>query len=104
MQPTLQQWLARKPAGPKPKRRLPKMSSKRQREAKAYSLLRAAYMKAHPLCQKCGRARSQDLHHRAGRLGGNYLNTDTWAALCRNCHRACHDHPSEARADGWLTT
>ena len=100
---TLSQWLVRKPAGPKPRKRLPKMSRKRQREAKAYSLLRAAYMKAHPLCQKCGRARSDELHHRGGR-GKNYLNPDLFSAVCASCHRAIHAHPSEARAEGWLLT
>lgn len=98
------QWLNRTKSGPKPRKRLPKMSSKRQREAKAYSLLRAAYMKAHPVCQRCGATRSQDVHHKAGRLGGNFLNTDTWAALCRCCHDQVHAHPVESRLTGWLLT
>ncbi len=82
--------------------RLRPMSKKRQREARAYSLLRAAYLKAHPTCEVCSKATPKDIHHVCGRLGGNYLNPDTWLAVCRSCHDWIHTHPSKARQLGLL--
>ncbi len=91
--------------------RLKPMSKKRQRESKAYSLLRAAYLKANPSCQRilirygnwatCPN-HSVDIHHVAGRLGGNYLNTETWMAVCRSCHDWIHANPKQAREQGLL--
>jgi hypothetical protein len=46
--------------------------------------------------------RSTEVHHTAGRIGKNYLNQSTWMAVCRENHRWIHDHPSEARAKGYL--
>ncbi len=122
---TLQQWLDRKPAGPKPKKRVRQVSKKRAREGKAYSLLRAAFLKAHPRCQafetilwgaSVGTTPSKDgwleniapplatdIHHKAGRYDGNYLNTDTWLAVCRLSHRWIHANPKKARELGLLT-
>ena len=89
--------------------RLRPMSKKRQRQARAYSLLRAAFLKAHPWCAVWdatggyhGTARATEIHHKAGRTGGNYLNTDTWAAVSRDGHRWIHAHPSKARELGLL--
>lgn len=82
--------------------RLRPMSAKRRRQAKAYSLLRAAYLESHPKCElQCGRA-AKDIHHTRGRLGGNLLNTDTWMGVCRTCHDWIHQHPKEARSRGLL--
>lgn len=118
MQPTLQQWLDRKPAGRKPRKPVKKRSAKRQRDAKEYTKLRAAFLIARPRCQACGPfddafgagatwdrhkcAKSCDVHHKAGRLGGNLLNTTTWMAVCRSCHDWIHAHPSDARKLGLL--
>ena len=43
-----------------------------------------------------------DIHHMAGRYGGNYLNRDTWLPLCRNCHQWIGNHPKEAEKLGLL--
>lgn len=122
MQP-LSQWLKRKPAGPKPKKplkrsgRVRRVSKKRARDGKAYSLLRAAFLQAHPFCQAWAKIitaypqaelpqvgpQATDIHHKAGRYGGNYLNTDTWLAVCRPAHVWIHNHPKEARKLGLLT-
>jgi hypothetical protein len=40
---------------------------------------------------------SQDIHHTRGRYGGNYLNTDTWMAVCRENHIWIHNNPAAAR-------
>lgn len=98
--------------------RLRPMSKKRQRQAKTYSLLRAAYLQAHPRCQALGLIllagfqvpvrkgdtipTATEIHHTAGRTGGNYLNTDTWLAVCRVAHDWIHANPREARSLGLL--
>jgi hypothetical protein len=92
------------------------MSKKRARQAKAYGLLRAAFLRVYTHCQAwrhivtaypqaklpevCPVA--TDVHHMAGRLNGNYLNTDTWLAVSRISHRWIHEHGKEARALGLL--
>lgn len=108
----------------KPLKRTPlkKVSSKRQKDMRTYSALRKKHLSAHPYCQvtirllglneqdviaeqgwykdvwgrtvKCPLA--EDIHHRAGR-GANYLDENTWLAVCREKHVWIHHHASEAR-------
>lgn len=44
------------------------------------------------------------IHHKNGRLGENYLNTDTWIPLCMSCHHWVEVHPKEAREIGLSET
>jgi hypothetical protein len=46
--------------------------------------------------------RSEDVHHKAGRTGTNYLDEETWLATCRRCHDWIHEHPNKAREKGLL--
>jgi hypothetical protein len=82
--------------------RIRPMSDRRRREAKEYAEKRAAFLAQRPTCEKCTRRLSTDVHHKAGRYGGNYLRVETWASLCRQCHDGIHAHPGEARRTGWL--
>ena len=109
-------WLKRKPAGPKPRRRLTRtqvrrVSKKRRKESAEYMAKRKAFLLAHPVCQLSTprtdiiegcRAKATDIHHVRGRTGANYLNAGTWMSACRDCHRWVHDHPGQARAIGLL--
>lgn len=45
-----------------------------------------------------------DIHHKAGRTGSNYLNTDTWMAVSRKGHEYIHENMNRARAWGWVTS
>ena len=99
-------WLLRKTPlkrSTKPLRRtsLRRVSKKRRKQMHAYSLLRSAFLEAHPVCQVCDMARSVDVHHKAKR-GKNYLNVDTWLAVCRQHHEAIHANPHWARSFGYL--
>ena len=107
-----------------------RVSKKRARDMKTYSLLGDAFLKAHPLCQiwikrngynetellelydQCdpeadfywdGKLvpKSTEKHHSAGR-GKNYLNVDTWIAASRDQHFWVHANPSAARRLGLL--
>lgn len=86
------------------------MSKRRQREAKEYSNLRKEFLEKRPICEAhhivTGEAKvfaaSTDVHHMKGRYGGNYLNRDSWLAVCRQCHTFIHEHPKWAREKGLL--
>lgn len=91
-----------------------------------YAKKRKAFLEAHPYCQiwmarHAGIVRdetsgdvvgfmlggvppdrSSEVHHKAGRTGKNYLDESTWMAVSREGHTWIHEHPSEARARGWL--
>jgi hypothetical protein len=79
-----------------------RVSDRRREEAKEYAAKRTAFLARRPKCQVCWKAKSKDVHHKAGRYAGNYLNEETWIAVCRHCHDHIHAHPKEARARGLL--
>lgn len=90
--------------GPKVKVRtpIPKESVKRQQERQEYTEKRAAYLSTHTFCEFEGCHRlASEIHHKAKR-GANYLNEDTFFAICRTHHRWLHENPAEAREMGLL--
>jgi hypothetical protein len=83
---------------------IPPVSKKRQGEMDKYSKLREAFLFAKPQCEAylvgCTRT-STEVHHKAGRVGENYLKIGTWLAVCRNCHQWIEEHPEEAKELGF---
>jgi hypothetical protein len=74
---------------------LRRISKKRQKDLAEYNKLKKAFLEANPYCQVCeaegwSKRRSEDVHHKAGRSGSNYLDTDTWMAVCRKSHDLIH--------------
>jgi 5-methylcytosine-specific restriction protein A len=54
-------------------------------------------------CQRCGQARSQDIHELKSRArGGSILDIENLVAICRPCHNWITEHPVEAAQQGWL--
>jgi len=47
------------------------------------------FLEDNPDCILCGRPAMQ-VHHTKGRIGKNFLDTKTWAALCFECHYELH--------------
>ncbi len=82
--------------------RLRNASPKRQREYKEYAKAKKAYLILHPVCEKCRKNKSQDIHHKAGRNGRYLCDYSLFAALCRPCHDWCHANGREARKQGWI--
>jgi hypothetical protein len=83
----------------KPKTKIQKVSTVKKELDIIYSKLRKQYLEEHPLCEahlKGCKNYATDIHHIKGR-GINYLKTETWIALCRNCHDYCHLNPKEAK-------
>lgn len=86
------------------------MSKRRQREAKEYSNLRKEFLAQRPICEAHSLvtgetkvfAESTDVHHIKGRYKGNYLNRDSWLAVCRQCHCWITENAKKAERLGLL--
>lgn len=72
---------------------------------KEYTKAKRAFLFGN-LCKRCLSLDrfipATDLHHSRGRLGKLLLDTRFWVALCRTCHRWCHDNPAAARKVGLM--
>lgn len=81
-------------------------SPKRDVLDKLYSKLRVEFLSNNPFCKAhlagCT-ANSTDVHHKAGR-GKNYLDRQTWVAVCRSCHDWIEKHPMQAKELGLSTS
>lgn len=56
-----------------------------------------------PICQRCHRASSQDIHELKSRArGGSIVDIENLVAICRECHTWITSHPKEAKESGWL--
>ena len=54
-------------------------------------------------CQRCGVARSQDIHEVKTRArGGSITDINNLRAVCRKCHNWITGNPQEAHDTGWL--
>ena len=92
-------WFKQEP----PKKAAP-VSKKMKENISTYTKLREAFLVAKPRCEAklvgCTGI-STDVHHKAGRVGDNYLKVGTWLAVCRSCHRWIEDNPLEAKELGF---
>lgn len=92
-------WFKQEP----PKKAAP-VSKKMKENISTYTKLREAFLVAKPKCEAklvgCT-GPSTDVHHKAGRVGENYLKVGTWLAVCRSCHRWIEDNPLEAKELGF---
>ena len=80
---------------------LRRVSKKRQKEMKEYSILRKEFLEKLPMCEVCMKAKTSDVHHRNGR-GKYYMDVGTWLSVCRPCHDKIHKEPKWAREKGYL--
>lgn len=75
------------------------VSAKRRGEMDEYSKKRLAFLTLHSNCQAklvgCS-GKATDVHHKAGRVGDDYLNMNKWLAVCRSCHGWITDNSNEA--------
>lgn len=80
------------------------VSKKRQGEMDEYSKRRLAFLALHTSCQaklvSCT-GKATDVHHKAGRVGDDYLNMNKWLAVCRSCHGWIENNPQEAKELGF---
>jgi hypothetical protein len=79
---------------------LPRVSEKRSKEERLYSAQRIIFLREHCMCEAhiagiCTQT-SEEVHHKEGRTGENYLDITKWLAACHACHVWITDHPEEA--------
>jgi len=80
------------------------VSAKRRGEINTYGKLREAFLvvKLHCEAKLVGcTAKATDVHHKAGRVGDNYLKVGTWLPVCRSCHKFIEENPLEAKELGF---
>ena len=99
-------WLARKTplkrsSKPLRRTRIRRVSKKRAKDMKSYSLLREGFLMANPTCMVCYESPATEVHHKRKR-GKHYLDVDTWLSTCRECHMHIHSDPSWAKERGFL--
>lgn len=86
-----------------------KRSKKQSAREREYLKIRKIWFKD-PENQKCkirmtekcieDQQPASDVHHSAGRIGDNLLDTSTWVPGCRLCHIYAEEHPKEAYEKG----
>jgi hypothetical protein len=83
-----------------PPKSIPKVTPNKRVQLDEYSKKRVAFLALHPSCQGklvgCTKV-STEVHHKAGRVGDNFLNMSTWLAVCRSCHTWIENHPEDAK-------
>lgn len=80
---------------------IPSRSTKKEKQDALYSIIRAAYLKAHPNCEAaipgiCSGQPADQIHHKKGKVGDLYLDDKYFLATEFCCHRWIEDHPEEA--------
>jgi hypothetical protein len=87
----------------KPRKRIRHFSVKRERLNREYSKARREFLKEGDPCEAklegCTGV-AKEIHHRAGRVGKNLLDTGTWLKTCRSCHHWIETHPEQAKRLG----
>jgi hypothetical protein len=88
-----------------PKRTSQKSSNQRRRE-RLYKPIRDRYLHDNPLCVICFKAgdhkRSEDVHHRVGKVGPLFFDTRYFLAVCRFHHNEVDRDRAWAYREGWL--
>lgn len=87
----------------KPRPRIPSISKVRHQRLKEYAKLRARFLHDKPRCEFPGcKKRSEDIHHKRGRIGRLLCMSEHFCAVCRPHHHFIHENPKIARENGML--
>ena len=78
-------------------------SRKRQREYATERIpLVIRLLEQNPICQRCWRQRSVDVHELLSRArGGSITDESNLVCLCRPCHDLITRNPQQAKEQGW---
>lgn len=81
---------------------IPKVSKKRKIENLQYQVLRKQFLEKpdNRTCPITGLP-TTDIHHKKGRTGTLFLNTDYWIALSREGHKQVEENPQWAKENGY---
>jgi ribosomal protein S21 len=69
---------------------------------RVYEEVRRRYLSENPVCERCNKASSTQIHHKRGRCGKRLIDPTWYLAVCTRCHRELHDRPAEAREAGYM--
>lgn len=83
-------------------KRIKSRSDKRRDQENEYRIIRAEYLEKHPICEvyNCGH-KSEQVHHKKGRIGKLLTNKKYFLAVCDTCHKYIELHPAWAKAQGY---
>ncbi len=76
-------------------------SEKRKEQERIYAQVSKVYKESNPNCECCGN-KATDIHHKNGRNGDRLNDVKFFMSVCRTCHTYIHEHPKEARENGYL--
>lgn len=91
--------------------RIKPISDKMRLKRKTYTCVAAAYLKAHPFCEACiaeipmvrtAWRKSQEVHHRRGKVGSLLSDVRFFLAVCRPHHDEIHANPAWAMERGYM--
>jgi len=87
----------------KPQPRIKPVSDKRKKQNSAYLLARKIFLMEddNKYCPVNG-SLATEIHHTNGRENERLLDREYWLAVSREGHIWIHEHPEEARENGWL--
>jgi hypothetical protein len=90
---------------PKPKKKLApirQISKKREQQNREYLRLNKKYLEGHPECEVINcKNRSNQVHHRKGRIGRLLCATEHFLAVCSPCHAEIELHVNWAKENGY---
>jgi hypothetical protein len=67
-----------------------------------HSARQLVYARSGRVCERCGRSRAHDWHHRQNRSQGGLWCPSNGLHLCRSCHEDIGRYPAHAMGGGWL--
>ena len=79
-----------------------RVSKRRAKQNREYSILRKAYIADHPQCEACNKRKSTEIHHKARRVGRTLCAVEYFMAVCRQCHNYIEANPAWARQHGYM--
>ena len=82
--------------------KIPQVSKKRKVEQLQYQVLRTEFLSKpeNKICPITGQP-TTDIHHKKGRIGSLFLNTEFWIALSREGHKFVEENPEWSKANGY---
>lgn len=86
---------------PLPKTKISKRSDKGKVDDLVYKAKRLKYLKLHPRCAVYPELKATEIHHKAGRVGKNFLDESTWLAVSRKAHLEIESKPEWAKENGY---
>lgn len=79
--------------------KLHKISQNEKERQRKYRELSRIYLLEHSICEVCGTKKSEEIHHKAGRIGNNLFQH--FLAVCRLCHRKVEENPTWAKENNF---